>query len=130
MESVGLWGYKPAELDRLAGIPIRSMEGGYFVAGYIHGNSIAFLVNTGPYRTLLSKNVFKRWPLETRPSLNPLNLHLVTATGENLPFLGKAEIQNTHGSQKVLHDLLFADVKNDGILGMHFLTKHLCDMFF
>ena len=45
------------------------------------------------------------------------------------PFLGKAEIEITLGSQKVLHDLLSADVKNDGILGMDFLTKHRCDMF-
>ena len=45
------------------------------------------------------------------------------------PFLGKAEIEIKLGSQKVLHDVLFADVKNDGILGMDFLTKHHCDMF-
>ena len=35
----------------------------------------------------------------------------------------------TLGSQKLLHDVLFADVKNDGILGMDFLTKHRCDLF-
>ena len=28
----------------------------------------------------------------------------------------------------MLHDVLFADVKNDGILGMDFLTKHRCDI--
>ena len=28
-----------------------------------------------------------------------------------------------------MHDVLFADVKNDGILGMDFLMKHRCDMF-
>ena len=53
----------------------------------------------------------------------------MTATGESAPFLGKAVVGITLGSQKLLHDILFADVKNDGILAMDFLTKHRCDMF-
>ena len=105
------------------------MEDGYFVAGYVHGKSLAYLVDTGSCCTILSKNVLDRWPQETRPSLSPVNLHLVTATGESSSFLGKAEIEITLGIQKVLHDVLFADVKNDGILGMDFLTKHRYDMF-
>ena len=73
--------------------------------------------------------MFERWPPETRPTLTPVNLHLVTATGVSSPFLGKAKIEITLGSQKLLHDVLLADIKNDGILGMDFLTKHCCDMF-
>ena len=65
----------------------------------------------------------------TRPDLTPVSLHLVTATGESSPFIGKAEVEITLGNQKLLHDFLFADVKNDGIIGMDFLTKHHCDMF-
>ena len=122
-------GHNPTALDWPAGIPIRSMEDGYFVAGYVHGKSLAFLVDTGSCCKILSKNVFDRWPQETRPCLSPVNLHLITATGEMSPFLGKAEIEIKLGSQKVLHDVLFADVKNDGILGMDFLTKHHGDMF-
>ena len=72
--------------------------------------------------------MFERWPLETRPKLMPVNLHLVTATGESSPFLGKAKIEIMLGTQKLLHDVLIADVKNDGILGMDFLTKHRCDV--
>ena len=105
------------------------MEDGYFVAGYINDKSLAFLVDTGSCCTILSKALLERWPYETRPCLTPVNLHLVTATGESSPFLGKAEVEVTLGSQKLLHDFLFADIKNDGILGMDFLTKHRCDMF-
>ena len=63
------------------------------------------------------------------PKLTPVYLHLVTATGESSPFIGKVVVEITLGSQKLLHDVLFADVKNDGILGMDFLTKRRCDMF-
>ena len=75
------------------------------------------------------QSLFERWPQETRPSLTPVNLHLVTATSESSQFLGKAGVEITLGSQKLLHDVLFADVKLDDILGMDFLTKHRCDMF-
>ena len=53
----------------------------------------------------------------------------MTAIGVSSPFIGKVEIEITLWSQKLLHNVLFADVKNDGILGMNFLTKHHCDMF-
>ncbi|MCG8047770.1 MAG: reverse transcriptase family protein, partial [Candidatus Thiodiazotropha endolucinida] len=105
------------------------MEDGYFVAGFIHDRPLAFLVDTGSCCTILSKNLLERWPPETRPCLTPVKLHLVTATGESSPFYGKAEVEITLGSQKLSHEMLFADVKNDGILGMDFLTKHRCDMF-
>ena len=39
--------------------------------------------------------MFDTWPQETRPSLSPVNLHLVTVTDEMSPFLGKAEIEIT-----------------------------------
>ena len=105
------------------------MEDGYFVAGYIKGKPHAFLVDTGSCCTIISKNVFENWPYEMRPSLTPVNMHLVTATGESSPFIGQAEIEIKLGGQKIMHDVLFADVKNDGILGMDFLTKHGCDVF-
>ena len=122
-------GRQSTSLDGPAATQIRSIEDGYFVAGYIHGKSLALLVDSGSCCTILSKALFERWPQETRPSLTPVNLHLVTATGESSLFLGKAKVEIILGSQKLLHDVLFADVKNDGILGMDFLTKRRCDMF-
>ncbi|MCG8078443.1 MAG: retropepsin-like domain-containing protein, partial [Candidatus Thiodiazotropha taylori] len=105
------------------------MEDGYFVAGFIHDTPFAFLVDTGSCCTILSIKLLERWPQVTRPNLTPVNLHLVTATGESSPFYGKANVELRLGSQTLIHDVLFADVKNDGILGMDFLTKHRCDMF-
>ena len=112
-----------------ADTPLKCLEDGYFVAGKVHGKTHAFLVDTGSCCTILSKAMLERWPPETRPSLMPVNLHLVTATGESSPFLGKAEVEIMLGSQRLSHNVLFADVKNDGIIGMDFLTKHRCDMF-
>ncbi|MCG7874761.1 MAG: retropepsin-like aspartic protease, partial [Candidatus Thiodiazotropha endolucinida] len=99
------------------------------MAGRIFDSSLALLVDTGSCCTILSKTMLERLPQQIQPDLTPVNLHLVTATGEISPFLGKTEVEISIGSQKLLHDVLFADVKNDGILGMDFLTKHRCDMF-
>ena len=77
----------------------------------------------------LASCLLERWPPETCPTLMLVNLHLVTATGESSPFQGKAEVEITLGSQRLSHNVLFGDVKNDGIIGMDFLTKHRCDMF-
>ena len=109
--------------------PVRSMDDGYFVASSVQGKSLVFLVDTGSCCTILSKSLFDRWSPETRPNLTPVNLNLVTATGESIPSLGKAEIEISLGSQCLLHDVLFADIKNDGILGVDFLSKHKCDVF-
>ena len=97
------------------------MDDGYFVAGSIQGKSLVFLVDTGSCCTILSKSLFDGWSQETRPNLTPVSLHLVTATGESIPSLGKAEIEVSLRSQCPLHDVLFADIKNDGILGVDFL---------
>ena len=91
--------------------PIKCIEDGYFIAVYIHDKSLAFLVGTGSCCAILSKGLLESWPQETRPNLIPVNLHLVTATGESSSFLGKAEVEITLGSQKLLHNVLFADVK-------------------
>ena len=122
-------GHNPTLENRPADTPLKCLEDGYFVAGCIHDKSFAFLVDTGSCCTILSKTLLENWPADTRPDLTPVNLHLVTATGESSPFIGKAEVEITLGNQKLLHDVLFADVKNDGIIGMDFLTKHQCDMF-
>lgn len=104
------------------------MEEGYFVAALIQGNSVAFLVDTGSCCTILSKSLLDSWPQETRPRLAPVDIQLVTATGESSPFLGKAEVEISLGNQTLLHEVLFADIKNDGILGIDFMIKHKCDV--
>ena len=91
-------------------------------------NLLFSLLILGSCCNIFSRTLLENWLCETRPDLTPVNLHLVTATGDSSPFLDKAEVEITLGNQKLLHDVLFADINNDGILGMDFLTKHQCDM--
>ena len=74
-------------------VPVRSMDDGYFVAGSVQGKSLVFLVDTGSCCTILSKSLIDRWSPETRPSLTPVNLHLVLAIGESIPSLEKPRLK-------------------------------------
>ena len=89
---------------------------------------LTFLVDTGSNITILSKDLLDVWPQGHFPNLTPVSKQLVTATGECSPFYGKTEIQFTIGNQNLSHEILFADIKNDGILGVDFLSANRCDV--
>ncbi|KAK3598269.1 hypothetical protein CHS0354_022586 [Potamilus streckersoni] len=52
---------------------------------------------------------------------------LLTVIGESQPFDGKAEVEIMLGTHTFTHEVLLADIQQDGILGIDFLRKHQCD---
>jgi hypothetical protein len=60
--------------------------------------------------------------------VNPVNVHLVTATGETSPFSGQINLQICLGRKFYLHSVFIADISNEGILGMDFLAANNCDV--
>ena len=104
------------------------MEEGYFVPARVGNMPLTFLVDTGSNATILRHGLLDNWPQEHLPSLKPVNIQLVTATGDCSPFHGKAEVEISLGNQKLKQQFLFADIENDGILGIDFLSKNGCDV--
>ena len=104
------------------------MEDGYFVSAIVANMPLTFLVDTGSNVTILRKDLLDFWPQEHFPNLTPVNIQLITATGECSPFHGKAKIDFSLGNQSLSHEILFADIKNDGILGIDFLCANRCDV--
>lgn len=104
------------------------MEEGYFVSACVQNMPLTFLVDTGSNVTILRKDLLESWSPETRPHLTPVNLKLVTVTGECSSFYGKSQVEITLGSQKLIHEILFADIQNDGILGIDFLNANRIDV--
>ena len=86
------------------------------------------LVDTGSNVTIIKKGLLDTWPDSQIPEIRPVNMGLVTATGEISPFLGKIDVNLTLGSQTFNHDVLLADIQNDGIIGIDFLNKCKCDI--
>ena len=87
------------------------------------GISVNILVDTGACVTLLKRDIFNKLPPSSQDILKPVNLNLVTATGETSAFLGKLNIDNEFN-----HEVLIGDIQNDGILGVDFLTPNRCDV--
>ncbi|MCG7878981.1 MAG: retroviral-like aspartic protease family protein, partial [Candidatus Thiodiazotropha taylori] len=105
-----------------------SMEEGYFVCAKIQNVPVTFLIDTGSNVTILKKDFLEKFPLEVQQSIKPTNTKLLSVTGEITPFLGKTILSIEIGAQKVQQKVLVANIENDGILGMDFLTAHQCDL--
>ena len=53
---------------------------------------------------------------------------LLTITGESKPFLRKAVVKISLGKCTFQYEVLFADITQDGILGIDFMMKNKCDL--
>lgn len=86
------------------------------------------LVDTNASVTVLNKKIFEKLPLSSKSLLSPVKLNLVTATGETSAFLGKLSVDIKIENKYFSQDILIADMQNDGILGVDFLSCHKCDV--
>ncbi|CAC5425832.1 unnamed protein product [Mytilus coruscus] len=101
---------------------------GYFVATMIMSNHVPTLIDTGANITILSKQIFDDWNPSCKPEIEPVKMNMLTATGEKSPFHGKVKLNIQIGKCSYDHEFLLAEIKDNGILGMDFLTKNKCDL--
>ena len=69
------------------------MGGGYFVPACVQNMPLTFLVDNGSNVTILQRNLLDDLPLDTLLSLAPVNIKLVTATGNALHFMEKQRLK-------------------------------------
>ena len=86
------------------------------------------LVDKGSAVTILCKNLFDSWPQSEKDKIESVTFSMMTATGNISPFVGKIQTNITLGKKTVNHEVLIADIKNDGILGMDFLQATNCNL--
>ncbi|CAC5389689.1 Retrovirus-related Pol polyprotein from transposon 297 [Mytilus coruscus] len=55
-------------------------------------------------------------------------MNMLTATGEKSPFHGKVKLNIQIGKYSYDYEFLLAEIKDNGILRMDFLTKNKCDL--
>lgn len=97
---------------------------GLFVSTEIHGNPVTMLVDTGASVTILKREIFETLKPSCPNLLKPVDLNLTTATGEIAPLLGKIVVDIKLGNYSFSHEILVADIQNDGILGIDFLSTN------
>ncbi|VDI46852.1 Hypothetical predicted protein [Mytilus galloprovincialis] len=94
----------------------------------INDKCLAFLVDTGANVTILSKKFIDEINPSLLPKINPVNINLITATGDSAPFIGQIDVEICLGNYIYHHNVLVADISNEGIIGMDFLVTHDCDV--
>lgn len=105
-------------------ISINDDNNGLFVPITIGNVQVPLLVDTGATVTILSKEYLRKLDPFQELVIEPILLNMVTATGDKRPFYGKCCLDIVLGSQKLTHQFLIADIKQNGILGLDFITKH------
>lgn len=101
---------------------------GLFVGANIQGTPMTMLIDTGANVTIVSENSFKCIEPSLRPQTTPVYSKLITATEAAIPFIGQTQVEIQIDNNRFFHDVLTADIQNDVILGIDFLTKRV--MFF
>ncbi|MCG7876282.1 MAG: RNase H-like domain-containing protein [Candidatus Thiodiazotropha endolucinida] len=103
-------------------------DDGYFVNAKVNGKSVTLLCDSGANVSILNSSLLKKWGKIIAPCLTPVNTMLLTVTGESKPFQGKSVIEIKLGGHTFQHEVLFADITQDGILGIDFMIKNRCDL--
>ena len=96
------------------------------MAADVNNEKLAMLVDTGANVTILSEGFVEK--LSPKPEISPCNINMITATGQCSPFKGQTDVIICLGQNKVKHHVLVANISNDGILGMDFLTQNKADL--
>ena len=103
---------------------------GYFTDGYAEDIPVHWLIDTGCTITILSLKKYLEIPEDKRPELYKHERVLVTADDKPLNVYGQTTFNVKFGSQWVRHTALVAEITNDGLIGMDFLTEHKVSLDF
>ncbi|XP_061184899.1 uncharacterized protein LOC133192908 [Saccostrea echinata] len=105
-----------------------SGDEGLFIAAKVQDTPMSLLVDTGASVTILSEKSFQSMNPSKHTKITPVNTKLVTATGTTSSFIGQTRVEIQIDQHKFFHDVLVADINNDVILGIDFLTANKCDV--
>lgn len=111
-------------------IKIYGMNGnqtGLYVRANIFGQSKILLIDSGADVTILSSKTLKN--IDQSLEINPVDMKLISASGDSIPVQGTCQIPIQLGSSLYLHKVLIADIQYDGIIGLDFMTTFSCDIF-
>ena len=97
---------------------------GFYSEGKAEDVTVKWLIDTGCTITILSKAKFDEITEGNRPTLNEYKKVLVTATDSPVQVFGQTTFNIKLGGQWVRHQVLVADVTNEGLIGLDFLMNN------
>jgi predicted aspartyl protease len=94
--------------------------------GLVENVLVKFLVDTGASVTLVSRDIYLS--CFSNIELEPVEFNICQADGQKMGILGKKSMELTIGNWKVFHEVIFADMQGEAILGMDFLLEQECKL--
>ena len=103
-----------------------------FVPSKVVGRSVNFLIDTGCTTNLLARHVYRELPASVRSNAQPLpEGHQGTlADGSKIEFDCCLRVSCRIRNLRITETFMVCPIKEDGILGMPFLTDHNCTIQF
>ena len=95
-----------------------------FIAGKAETLPIEWLVDTGCTITILNIRSFNALHPDEQPQLSHYPGSLISVDGSSIEVQGQAMMNIQIGSKLFRHEVLIADITNQGIIGMDFLQQH------
>ena len=105
-----------------------SRSDGIFVSATVLGKKTPLLVDTGASVTILGSKFISELGEENRPKMEPVDLELVAANGNEIPLMGECEIDFHIRNLVLPQKVLVADIEFNGVLGLDFMSTHCCDV--
>ncbi|XP_062579683.1 uncharacterized protein LOC134241661 [Saccostrea cucullata] len=105
-----------------------SGDEGLFISAKVQDTPMSLLVDTGISVTILSVKSLKSINPCKHTKITPVNTKLVTATGTTSSFIGQTRVEIQIDQHKFYHDVFVADINNDVMLGIDFLTANKCEV--
>ena len=103
---------------------------GYFASVNVNEKPVTLLCYSGANVSILNSLLLntRMWGNSITPSHIPVNTMLLPVTGDSKHFEGKALVWIRLGKCIFQHEILFADITQDGNLGIDFMLKNKCDL--
>ena len=96
---------------------------GLYLPGFIGGARVMWLIDTGAARSMFSSKIYNSLSANAKFSLNSANSAIALADGQKAKTHGLGHVAVRLGTKEFQMHVIVADVEDEGILGMDFLSQ-------
>ena len=96
---------------------------GLYLPGFVGGTRVMWLIDTGAARSILSFKIYNSLPASAKFSLSSANSAIALADGQQAKTHGLGHIVVRLGTKEFEMHVIVAEVEDEGILGMDFLSQ-------
>ena len=94
-----------------------------YLPGFVGGTRVMWLIDTGAARSILSFKIYNSLPASAKFRLSSANSAIALADGQQAKTHGLGHVVVRLGTKEIEMHVIVAEVEDEGILGMDFLSQ-------